>query len=203
MPEWMRALATCSVGALALLVTSCAATRPVDQLSEDAVVLDAPLVPQDSMYACGLASISALCEYYQASLPPEQASALAALAQDEKGLTGAQVRDALRRRGFEVYLFEGTLDHADTGLLHHIDLGRPLLVMTSPGGDVRHYVLFLGYDEPRNHVCLLDPLRGRVLVPRELFDRTWERCQRFTLLALPGSPAASESPSPTATESHS
>jgi len=70
-------------------------------------------------------------------------------------------------------------------LYQHVDAGRPLIVMTSPGGKTRHYVLFLGYDEPNRSVCLLDPIRGKVLEHDEIFERSWERCERFTLLALP------------------
>lgn len=177
-------------GALAIalaLFSGCASTqRPVEQFSDEAVVLSVPIVEQDALYQCGLASISVLCEFYEAEISPERRAELARIAAERQGLSGAELRAALEGSGLEVFVFAGSLDRSQTGLFRHVDAGRPLLVMTSPGGDTRHYVLFLGYDEPRDSVCLLDPLQGRVLAPRAAFERSWERCQRFTLLALPG-----------------
>jgi hypothetical protein len=34
-------------------------------------------------------------------------------------------------------------------------------------------------------VVLLDPRRGRVVLPQEVFEQAWERSSRFTLLAVP------------------
>jgi len=45
-------------------------------LSECAVRLDLPLVKQDALYDCGLASISALCQYWGVEIPPEESAAL-------------------------------------------------------------------------------------------------------------------------------
>lgn len=177
----------CALATAVALFSGCAAQqRPVEQFSDEAVVLSVPVVEQDALYECGLASISVLCEFYEAELTPEQRAELARIADEREGLSGAELRAALERSGLEVFVFPGSLDRSETGLFRHVDAGRPLLVMTSPGGETRHYVLFLGYDEPRDSVCLLDPMQGRVLATRAAFERSWERCQRFTLLALPG-----------------
>jgi hypothetical protein len=65
--------------------------------------------------------------------------------------------------------------------------------MVSADGTGHHYELLLGYDEPRANLILLDPMKGEILVPIVVFERNWERCQRFTLLACrePAAPAAS------------
>jgi ABC-type bacteriocin/lantibiotic exporter with double-glycine peptidase domain len=187
-PRWAAAIAAASL----LLAAGCASqTLRPELLSKDAVVLDVPLMSQSEMYECGLVSISVLCAYYQVPIPPDHSRVLAAMAGERAGLSGAELGDALERLGFEVFLFEGTLDRAETGLYTQVDAARPLIVMTSPGGEKRHYLLFLGYDEPNGNVCLLDPVRGRVLEPRETFEHSWKRCQRFTLLALPKESATS------------
>jgi ABC-type bacteriocin/lantibiotic exporter with double-glycine peptidase domain len=173
--------------ALALLVfpaAGCAgAGRPPAPLSDSAVRLDLPLVHQDALYDCGLASISALCQYWSVSIPDAQRASLARTAAERNGLSGDELRSALEDLGFETYLFAGSLDRTLTGLYGHVDAGRPPLVMLSGDGTTHHYELVLGYDEARGNLILLDPRVGEVLMPVAVFERNWKRCQRFTLLA--------------------
>lgn len=191
-----------AVLALALTLSSCRSARiePPPLLSENAVVLDLPLVRQDDLYNCGLAAISALCQYWDVQIPPEQRETLTQKAKDEKGLAGSELREALQNDGLEVYLFRGTLDRSETGIYRHLDAGRPLLVMVSPDGKGHHYCLLLGYDEARRNLVLLDPARGEVLRSVPAFERAWEDCQRFTLLAAPkqASPKNADETLPTA-----
>ncbi len=173
---------------LALVVALGACRTPqAPLLSPKAVVLDLPLVKQDELYQCGLASISALAEYWRKPLPSKLRAELAQRAIDERGLTGAELSAALDQLGLESFIFEGRLDRSNVGLFHHVDLARPLIVMTAPESGEHHHVLFLGYDPEQNLVVLLDPVRGRVLQSKEVFERTWTAAQHFTLLALPKS----------------
>ncbi len=173
-------------GLLLLVVAGCNATpMRAAPLSESAVRLDLPLVRQDALYDCGLASISALCQYWGIDVPDEQRVELARTAEDNAGLSGDEVRAALEALGLEVYLFTGSLDRTATGIYAHVDAGRPPLVMVSNDAAVHHYELVLGYDDERSNVILLDPEKGEVVVPVTVFDRRWALCQRFTLLACP------------------
>ncbi len=167
------------------------AKLPQSVLSDSAVRLELPLIRQDALYDCGLASISALCQYWGVEISAEERAALARTAADNAGLSGDELRSTLQRLGLEVFLFQGSLDRTPTGVLGQVDAGRPPLVMLSADGKVQHYELVLGYDEPRGQLILLDPMRGEVLVPSAIFERDWERCRRFTLLA--GRPAKDES----------
>lgn len=168
-----------------LTATACQSNRPVPPLSGDEVRLDLPLVQQDELYACGLASISALAQYWGVAIPEEERVTLARIAAERQGLSGGELRATLEGLGLEVFVFHGTLDRTATGLYTSIDAQRPLLVMLSPDGTAHHYCLVLGYDDPRDTLILLDPRRGEVLVPVAAFDRDWARCDRFTLLACP------------------
>jgi ABC-type bacteriocin/lantibiotic exporter with double-glycine peptidase domain len=170
---------------LALASAACASTSARPMLSKEAKMLDLPLVEQDEMYACGLVSITALCRYWNVTIPPAESGRLAEVARANEGLSGGELREALSDLGFDTFLFRGELDHGTTGLFAHVDASRPPLVMVSPDPDSRHYVLFIGYDEPQRMACLLDPVRGRVLVPYETFEESWRACNRFTLLAVP------------------
>lgn len=183
---WRSPLALAlALGALALAGAGCRAPQPRGPLSESAVRLDLPLVRQDALHDCGLASISALCQYWGVEIPDEERADLARTAEEEAGLTGNELCDALEGLGLETFLFHGSLDRAPTGLYRHVDAGRPPLVMLTSDGADNHYALVLGYDEPRGEVLLLDPLRGDVSVAVHAFQRSWEGCQRFTLLACP------------------
>lgn len=184
-PEPVNAALRHLILALAALALGGCASRAAPQLSDEAVVLQLPLVHQDELFECGLVSISALCAYYAIPIPAQLRAELALLAAEREGLSGGELRAALESLGMEVFVFPGTLDHAETGLLHQTDRGRPTLVMISEDGEHHHYCLFLGYDEPLGQVVLLDPLRGRVLLPNEVFMLAWERSRNFTLLSLP------------------
>jgi ABC-type bacteriocin/lantibiotic exporter with double-glycine peptidase domain len=185
-PRWSSAAAAL---VLAAVVSGCASgpVRP-PTLSASAMVLPTPLVPQDELHECGLAAVSSLCGFYRVEIPEAQRRELAALALEREGLSGAELRAALERLGFEVYVFEGSFDRAPTGVLGHLAHGRPLLVMTSDDS-LNHYSLLIGHDPELANVVLLDPRRGRVLLPDETFQRQWGAVRRFTLLAVPASPA--------------
>lgn len=169
---------------------ACAAPATRAALSSEAKVLDLPFLEQDEMYACGLVSIQVLCSYWNVEIPADERVRLAHLAEANEGLSGGELRDALDGLGFETFLFHGTLDHDATGLFRHVDERRPPLVMLTPEADRKHYVLVLGYDAPEKNVLLLDPIRGRVSTPYEVFETSWEGCERFTLLAVPRNPNA-------------
>jgi ABC-type bacteriocin/lantibiotic exporter with double-glycine peptidase domain len=180
---WKASTFALALGVLILAGAGCRSTIPIAPLSESAVRLDLPLVKQDALYDCGLASISALCQYWDVQIPADERAALAQSAADNAGLSGDELCTALKRLGLDTYLFRGTLDRTPTGVYGQVDAGRPPLVMLSSDGAGHHYELVLGYDEPRSNLILLDPLKGEILVPVTVFERNWERCQRFTLLA--------------------
>lgn len=178
---------------LATLALVCAAgcashpQRP-EMLSASATVLPTPLVEQGELNECGLAALSSLCDYYRVAIPEAERQKLARLADEEQGLSGAELRTALQGLGFDVFVFEGTFDQAPTGVLNHIAQGRPLLVMMAHDG-ANHYSLLIGHDPERGNVVLLDPRRGRVLLPDQTFQSLWGAVRHFTLLAVPAAPA--------------
>jgi len=180
-----RGLSECAAG-VALFLGSCAAPMHADPrvVSSSATVLELPVVRQDALYECGLVALSSLCGYYGVELPEETREELVERAATSQGLSGAELRETFESCGMEVYLFRGTLDEGELGLEHHVEQGRPVLVMTSVN-DVNHYSLFVGFDHELGNVVLLDPMRGRVVTPAPVFETAWGRAQHFSLLALP------------------
>lgn len=178
---------TALLAALTAVLPACAgASTTLYPLSDRAVLLEVPVIRQDQLYDCGMAAVSALCAYYAVERSAAASDELAARAAASQGLSGGEVRAFLEAQGFEVLLFRGTLDRAETGALRHLDAGRPLLVMISfDNGALFHYCLLVGYDPGMDTVHLLDPRRGLVLLPTQKFEQLWQPAEKFCLLALP------------------
>lgn len=179
-----------AAAALLFLGTGCGLlppTRPPEPIpvTEDTVLLTVPVVPQGDDHECGLATLATLCGYHGVALPPDVEARLLAIAEEREGLSGGELRQALRDLGLEAYLFRGTLGHGDTDLYRHVDLGRPPLVMIASDSDTYHYCLFTGYDRPAGVVYLYDPRRGHLRMPAAEFEPLWRNAGHFTLLALP------------------
>lgn len=177
------------VAIVCALLASCrsldGATTDTTQLSDDAVVLGVPLLQQDELYECGLATVSALCRFHERELPPEHRDRLIEIAARENGLSGAELREALEAVDMDVFIFPGTLDEPNSGLFHHIDRGRPVLVMVSSDEQSHHYCLVTGYDGATDSIVVLDPRRGQLVFPTAAFQDIWSRSGHFSLLCLP------------------
>ncbi|MCE9594253.1 MAG: hypothetical protein K8S98_08665 [Planctomycetes bacterium] len=170
--------------ALIVLCLAFGACRAPLTLSPDAVVLDVPSVRQKELDECGLVALEALAHYWGRAIPPAIDVELARSASEHHGVSGNELVSALERSGFEAYLFDGTLDESERSLLHHLDRGRPLLVMLVLGGDP-HYVLVTGHDPANERLVLVDGRQGRAVMERVDFERAWDAAGRFTLLATP------------------
>jgi ABC-type bacteriocin/lantibiotic exporter with double-glycine peptidase domain len=188
----LRALLPTLAGAVFVAaLPSCTGAAPRHYpMSEQAVLLEVPVVHQDRLYECGMAAVSALCAYYAIAPEPQAAADLAALAEAQAGLSGGEVRAYLEALEFEVLLFRGTLDHSATGALRQIDAGRPRLVMISfDDGVNHHYCLLVGYDPGMDAVYLLDPRRGLVMLPTTHYAQLWSASANFSLIAVPADAA--------------
>lgn len=173
---------------LVLLLSACVASgTPLRdaRLSDEAVLINVPVVMQDSEYDCGVAVLSMLLAYYGKPANEERADELRAQADAEEGLTGAMLESYMKSEGFETALFKGELGDSIDGLRYHIDRGRPLVVAVKSGPDANHFVLVTGYDPVNDWVLLQDPLRGALVFDSTQFEHAWEDALRFTLLATP------------------
>lgn len=172
--------------ALSLLAFGCATNTGMRTLSDQAVLLDLPVVHQTSPNLCGEVAAEMLTRYYNVLLTDQQEKDLKKQAVKEKGITGSTLKEVLEEQGYFVAVFSGTLDREESGLYRHLDLRRPLIVMIEGNGpDKNHYVLAVGYDEGTNAIVLLDPVRGEIAMPLVNFKKVWARVNNFTLLAVP------------------
>lgn len=147
--------------------------------------LEVPLERQTGPDDCGVATLVSLCRHWGVAIDDSARAAFTEHAASHGGLSGAELCTALRERELEAFLYCGTLDRSALGLHPQIDAGRPVIVMLQRRDTTRHYVLVIGYDEPRGNLILLDSQRGEVVVPVVLFERDWNACACFALLAVP------------------
>ena len=170
----------------ALFLTGCATSNGLKVLSDQAVLLDLPVVHQTSANLCGEVALEMLTRYYGVPLTAGQEVQLKKEADREKGLPGSALKEVLEEQGYFVAVFSGSLDRKVSGLYHHLDLKRPLIVMIEGSGrDRNHYVLAVGYDEGTDTIVLLDPVRGEIVMPLINFRKAWGKVDDFTMLAVP------------------
>jgi len=168
------------VGCVSLEPNSYGGTKA---LSKQAVRLELECQRQTAPNLCGLAVLAMLTSYYQQSIRVSELEGLHEEANTTDGISGASLKIVLEEAGYFVTVFPGKLDHEVSGLYHHLDLKRPLIIMTGSG--TRHYSVAVGYDETKSLVLLLDPALGAITVSNVEFMREWEKANYFTLLAMP------------------
>jgi ABC-type bacteriocin/lantibiotic exporter with double-glycine peptidase domain len=171
---------------VSLLSLACATSSGLKTLSDQAVLLDLPVVRQTAPNLCGEVALEMLTRYYNVLLTAGQETRLKNEAKQKEGIPGSTLKKVLEEQGYFVAVFSGTLDRKVSGLYRHLDLRRPLIVMIEGDGpDKNHYVLAVGYDEGTNAIVLLDPVRGEVAMSLINFRKVWGKVKNFTLLAVP------------------
>lgn len=167
------------LAALAAVFSGCASL----ELSKHAVRLELEYQRQSAPKLCGLAAMGMVTSYYQQAVSEADLGGLREEAESTGGISAASLKFALEEAGYYVAVFPGTLDRQASGLYRHLDLKRPLIVMTGVG--TRHYSVAVGYDETKSLMVLLDPAAGAKVVPIKKFMQDWKEANYFTLLAMP------------------
>jgi len=176
----------CALGACALGTHGNSSSGTSHLFSTHAVVLDVPFEPQHAPGWCGLAALDMVSRYHSLPVLASQRKGILGQVTRTGGSSGSSLKEAFLQSGYFVAVFSGTFDSQPTSLLHHLDHGRPLIVMlAAKHGGSRHYVVVAGYDPMDRQLVILDPTKGRVTVPFEDFNLSWQKANRFTLLATP------------------
>lgn len=177
---------------LGLLVVStvCAACTVAAQTA--AVWIDVPFVAQ-SPEGCGSASISMVMRYWakkkgQPSPPsadPQKIQA-ALFSRESGGISASSMQRYFSESGYRTFAFQAQW----SDLVHHLQLGRPLVVGLQAGGPLGplHYAVVVGIDPARGFLFLNDPARRKMFrISREGFESEWSHARNWTLLAVPQS----------------
>jgi len=159
---------------------------PVTSLSRLAVQLKVPFEKQQEPRECGLAVLKMISSFYGQKLEQTQIDWIKNNSQAGEGVMASELVIVLRAADFETALFPGTLDRKTTGLYHHLDKHRPLIVMiTSKDRKSSHYDIITGYDPKKSLLLIMDPATGPVTVAAQDFEPAWQRANYLTLLAVP------------------
>jgi ABC-type bacteriocin/lantibiotic exporter with double-glycine peptidase domain len=145
----------------------------------DAVWLDVPFVAQEKN-GCGSAALAMLIRYWgrEADAARIQRELYSPA---EKGIPAAAMKSYLERQGFRAYAFSGEWQD----LLHHLSLGRPLIVCLKPSRRAAlHYAVAAGV--AADAVALNDPADRKLRKwERGEFEKSWRAADSWTLLAVP------------------
>jgi len=96
------------------------------------------------------------------------------------GTPASRMKQYFENLGFRTYVFAAELED----LNHHLARGRPLIVCLE--NDALHYVVVAGIDPGNDTVLVNDPARRKLTqIDRPSFEKSWNRCKNWTLLALP------------------
>jgi ABC-type bacteriocin/lantibiotic exporter with double-glycine peptidase domain len=155
-------------------MTALAASR-----AADAIWLDVPYIAQEKN-GCGSAALAMTLRYWgrQADAARIQRELYSPA---ENGIPAAAMKGYLEGQGFEAHVFRGEWQD----LLHHLSLGRPLIVCFKPSrNSALHYAVAAGAGD--GIVALNDPADRKLRKwDRAAFEKSWRAASNWTLLAVP------------------
>lgn len=138
-----------------------------------------PVVMQEDRLDCGPAALSSLLAYWQIRETPAQIRRATGTPKG-RTLRAGDLRDHVKRKGLDAFLFQGTLNDLEA----EIAAGRPVLVGTLKpyiGNKwFAHYEVVTGIG--RTTVVTMDPGAGYREYPTAGFLREWERTRRVMLV---------------------
>jgi predicted double-glycine peptidase len=143
-------------------------------------ILDVPFVSQ-SENLCGGAAVAMVLRYWgERGVFAEDFSPF--LNASGSGIATDQLVEAVEARGTSAFSF-----HPDeASARHHLDVGRPLVVLLEVGPDRYHYVVLVGFSAEKDEVIVHDPVWGAFRrFESEAFRERWSGSGRWALLILP------------------
>lgn len=155
---------------------------------------DTPFFPQ-TRYQCGPAALATVLRASGVPIAPE-ALVPHIYIPERKGSLQSEIIAVTRRYGRLPYVLEPDLQ----SLLAEVAAGTPVLVMQNLGLDSLpqwHYAVVVGYDTASDSLLLRSAREARLSMARSRFETTWERAQRWAMVAAPlDQPPVTAQPTP-------
>ena len=136
-------------------------------------------------YECGPASLAMVLQSTGQSTTPESLVPQVYLP-GRKGSLQVEMQVATRRAGLLATPLAPTLE----AVLREVAAGHPVLVfqnLSLPWYPVWHYAVVIGYDREAQTLFLHSGVTPRMPISFSAFDRTWERGERWAIVATPPS----------------
>ncbi len=173
-----------------LLLAGCVLAPPqtldpelLQHIPASAELEDTPFI-QQADFQCGPASLAMVLNHQGYQVTPE-ALASQVFTPRAKGSFPVEMDITARRQGFVSYPVQDL-----NSLLREIAAGNPVLVLQNLSVSWYpqwHFAVVIGYDLKRNELILRSGDLPRRITPISVFDRTWERSDRWGRVLLPGS----------------
>ncbi|MDZ7661623.1 PA2778 family cysteine peptidase [Thiohalophilus sp.] len=172
-----------------LLPGGCAGTPQSDRLLESAPadlnpvveLTDVPFHPQEA-YQCGPASLAMLANWQAVDITPQELTPKLYIP-GKKGSLQIELLSNTRQLGLIPYVLKPELHD----LLREVEAGNPVLVFQNLALDWYprwHYAVLIGYDLNADTIILRSGTDQRRLNTLAQFERTWQRADRWAMLAL-------------------
>lgn len=185
---WLRSPALAGVFVCAALWLTGCATPQVRDLAQAwpaglptrASLEHVPFVAQEE-YECGPASLAMVLQSTGQNVSAESLVPQVYLP-GRQGSLQVEMQVAARRAGVLATPLEPTLE----AVLREVAAGHPVLVfqnLSLPWYPVWHYAVVVGYDREAQTLVLHSGVTPRMPISFSAFDRTWERGQRWALVA--------------------
>lgn len=182
----LRAIASAAV---VLALAGCAAPRVASLqqhwppgLSSEARIGGVPFFPQDD-YQCGPAALAMTAAAAGAQVTPEQLVSQVYLP-GRQGSLQLEMLAAGRRLGLVTHRIRPDLET----LLQEVAAGNPVVVLQNLSfqfAPVWHYAVAVGFDRGSNTIVLHSGRTENLEMSLHAFERTWERSERWAMLAMP------------------
>jgi hypothetical protein len=181
---------------LVVAVYGCARVPPValpDGVGPGVELTGTPFFPQES-HQCGPAALATVLVAAGVTVTPEQLVPQTYLP-GRRGSLQVELVAAARTYRTIPYVIDGTLE----ALLAEIDARHPVLVLLDLGVGpivVWHYAVVIGYSRDTQEIVLRSGGNKRLLMSVPLFMRSWQKGERWALVALtPGELPVTAEPS--------
>ncbi|MDY6978857.1 MAG: PA2778 family cysteine peptidase [Pseudomonadota bacterium] len=172
-----------------LLLGGCAGTpqsdrllgSPPSDLAPIKELTDVPFHPQDA-YQCGPASLAMLANWQAVDITPQELTPKLYIP-GKQGSLQVELLSNARQLGLIPYVLKPELDD----LLREVEAGNPVLVFQNLALDWYprwHYAVLIGYDLQQDEIILRSGIDRRRINTLAQFERTWQRADRWAMLAL-------------------
>lgn len=158
--------------------------RPIETSAFDVepgwvTVRNIPFQAQESETDCGAACAAMVLTHN--GHPSTTKGVVDVAPTTKEGMQAGQIRDFIKGRGLDSFLFHGTLDDLKTELA----AGRPVIVgVKKPytNGPWNHYEVVMAINPGTKQVATLDPARGLRQNTYEGFLQEWEPTGKLTIV---------------------
>lgn len=96
-----------------------------------------------------------------------------------------EIVEELVAAGLDAFAFRGSAGDGPTSLRHHLDRGRPVLLLLEGEASRRYWFLAVGYDADDDVVIGHDPSTGPFALDGKGLRELWTRTDHIAILAMP------------------